>query len=277
MLFIVAAGCASKVTPTPGLPGAPVAIGDAMQAYHRADSRDALLQAIRMLERYAQDNPDDYSSRARLANAYTLLGLGYTDDIGKKEAAYSAAVRYAEEAMLTEPGFAHVWKERGVSFSLALQQLDHRHIEALSYYRSAQFLDYQECKGAMGRLLDISQMQRAVAVMDRLAQIDPNISDGTNLAMQGLYKIRQPDYLGGDDVTAQYLLERAAQDNPRNIIPRWVRAKYFAIDAGKRDLFVRDLRWVAEQPLEQLVGHRPWNIVIQRDAKALLSQASRLF
>ncbi|MGB1579875.1 MAG: TRAP transporter TatT component family protein [Nevskiales bacterium] len=277
MAFFVALGCANNITPVPAVPNSPVAIGDAMQAYEQADSRDSLLRAIRMLERYAQDHPGDYASRARLANAYSLLGMGYTQDIGGKEAAYSAAVRYAEAAMLTVPGFAHVWKERGVTFALALQQLDHRHVEAMEYYKVAQFSDYEECKGAMGRVLGISQMQRAVAVMDRLAQIDENVSWGNNRMMQGLYKLRQPDYLGGDHVTAMYMLERAIQDNLQNVAPRWGRAKYFAVPAGKRQLFVSDLRWVVEQPLDQLVGYKPWNIVIQRDARALLSQTNRLF
>lgn len=277
MLLLMLAGCAGKQSPVPGLPPKPVALTGAMEAYANVDSRKSLLRAIRMLERYALDNPDNYVSRARLANAYTLLGAGYTQDVPGKQAAYSAAVRYAEEAMLTVPGFAHLRENRGIGFELALRQLDHRHMEAMEFYKAAQFYDYDECSGVMGKLLHLNKVQRAVAVMDRMAQIDANAAWGNNRMSQGLYKLLRPDYLGGDQAQGLQLLDRAVADNPRNIVPRWGRAKYFAVQAGDRDLFKKDLRWVRRQALDELVGYRPWNVVIQREARSLLSRAGTLF
>ena len=277
LVWLLLTGCAGQPPAEAPDSSEPVTQVSALRAYAKADSRSSLLQAIRMLERYAASHPEDYESQARLANAYTLLGAGYTEDVSGKEAAYSAAIRYAEAAMMTEPGFAHVWGKRGVAFGIALQQLDHRHVEAMSFWKAALLYDYEECTGSMGKMLRYADLRRAVAVMDRLAQIDPNASWGNNLMTRGLYQLRKPDYVGGDVTAAKAMLDEAVKLNQRNLAPRWARAKFYAVLAGDRALFKRDLQWVAAQPLDDLLGYRPWNLLYQREARDLLKQTRQLF
>jgi tetratricopeptide (TPR) repeat protein len=248
-----------------------------LRAYSQADSRETVLAAIRQLERFAAAHPGDYTSRARLANAYTLYGAFYVQDVPAKEAAYTAALRYAEAAMLTVPGFAHVRQTRGVAFHFALQQLDHRHLEAMEFWKAALLYDYEECSGAMSKVLRYGQLMRAVAVMDRMDQIDRNANWGNNRLARGFYLYAMPAYMGGDVEQAQQLIGAAVQDNPRNIVPRWGRAKYVALAESDRELFKQDLQWVVAQPLDELVGYRPWNVAIQQDARRLLKQTRRLF
>ena len=255
----------------------PVDIVATMRAYAKVDSHASLSAVIRRLERYADSHPDDYSSRARLANAYTLLGAAYLQDIEAKEAAYAAAIRYAEAAMLTVPGFAHLREQRGVAFHFALQQLDHRHLEAMEFWKAALMYDYEECTGAMGKVLGYAQLHRAEAAMDRMDQIDANANWGNTRMSRGLYLYALPEYLGGDVEKGQQLIAAAVKDNPRNIVPRWGRAKYVALPAGDREQFRQDLQWVVDQPLKELVGYRPWNRAIKRDAKKLLKNTRRLF
>ncbi len=277
LLVALLCGCAGQTPIERPYSQEPVDLVSGLRAYAQSDNRDSLLHAIQLLEAYATTHPDDYESRARLANAYTLLGAGYTHKVLRKEAAYAAAIRYAEEAMLTVPGFAHVWRGRGIGFTLALQQLDHRHIEAMTFWKAAVLYDYEECTGSMGRVLRFAELRRAVAMMDRLAQIDRNVGDGNNLMAQGLYRFNMPEYLNGDLQLAEQLLAEAVEVNQRNIVPRWGRARYYALPAGDRELFRQDLRWVVDQPLDNLVGYRPWNIVIQRDARRMLKKFRSLF
>lgn len=257
--------------------GAAIDLVTALRGYAQVDGRKSLLLVIRQLEAYAAAHPADYESRARLANAYTLLGVGYSRRIEAKEAAYTAAIRHAESALLTEPGFAHVWEARGIGFKLALQQLDHRHLEAMAYLKLALLMNYLECSGPLGKLADTVSMQRAIAIMDRIAQIDANAMSGNNRFTQGLYLFARPMVLGGDREAGRSIMKTVVHNNARNLFPRWARARYVAVETGQRRQFVRDLQWVREQPLDGLVGYRPWNLMMQRHAEAMLANEDRYF
>lgn len=278
LMVVLSAGCgtAPVVTDAAASAATPVDLQEANAAYRYADSYQSLMGAIILLEAYAGQHPGDYASRARLANAYTLLGAGYSTAIADKQAAYAAAMRFGEAAMMTVPAFQAA-RARGEDFGTALQQLGEAQFEAMEFWKTALFYDFRECTGLLGKLASYARLRRAVAVMDRMAQIDREAMWGNNLFSQGIYFLAQPEIVGGSRSKSAAYLAEAAAVSALNIVPRWGRAKYFAVAMGDQALFRNDLTWVTAQPLDQLVGYRPWNLVLQREARTLLATAQQYF
>ncbi len=278
LLGVLLSACVSNAVPPEPDSGPVEAVNfaEANAAFTYADSYPSLKGAISLLERYAQQHPGDYASRARLANAYTLLGAAYSSSVADKAAAYAAAMRYGEAAMMTDPDYkaAH---DRGASFADALQALDEEHFEALEFWKTALFYDFRECTGLWDMLLSYGRLRQAVAVMERMEQIDRQAMWGNNLFSQGIYYLAQPEFVGGDkQLSAAYLAEAAAVSQ-RNIVPRWGRAKYYAVEMQDAGLFRADLSWVASQSLDKLEGYRPWNVALQREARLLLANSADYF
>lgn len=278
LILVLQVGCACR-SAAPVLESgsqAPVDLAEANAAYTYADGYQSLKGAILLLERYAAQHPDDYASRARLANAYTLLGAGYSTTVADKATAYAAAMRYGEAAMLTVPAF-RAQRAAGESFESALQTLGKAHFEAMEFWKTALFYDFRECTGLLDKLMSYGRLRKAVAVMDRMEQIERQAMWGNNLFSQGIYYLAQPEIVGGDKRKSAAYLAEAAAVSPTNIVPRWGRAKYYAVAMGDRELFRKDLQWVTAQPLDKLSGYRPWNLVLQREALALLANEKQYF
>lgn len=254
----------------------PVTYPQALAAYEVANDRNAVLHAIDVLERFARANPRDYASRARLANAYTLLGAGYTECGSEKAAMYDKAMEYALAAFNTNETYK-LARLNGMRFEEALEMLDARHMEALEFWKTAMFYSFREASGLIAKLRRYPRLKQAVAVMERQQTLDRNAMWGNNLMSWGIYFLAQPEFYGGDRDKARAYLAEAAAVSERNIVPRWGRAKYFAVAMGDVDGFRADLKWVASQPLDKLVGYRPWNVLLQREARELLAQEADMF
>ncbi len=254
----------------------PVTYPQALAAYDAADSRESLLLAIDALERYAKAHPRDYASRARLANAYTLLGAGYSEGVTAKAAAYDQAMTYALAAFNTD-GRYQLARINGQGFAGSLALLDESQMEAMEFWKTAMFYSFREASGLLGQLWRFPRLKQAVAVMERQEAIDRNAMWGNNLMSWGIYYLAQPEWYGGDREKSRAYLAEAAAVSERNIVPRWGRAKYFAVAMDDVQMFRTDLQWVAAQPLAKLEGYRPWNVLLQREARALLTQESNYF
>ncbi len=254
----------------------PVTYSQALAAFDAADSHESLLLAIDALERYARAHPGDYASRARLANAYTLLGAGYTEGGSAKARAYDQAMDYALEAFNTD-GTYQLARMNGKSFEEGLAFLDERQMEAMEFWKTAMFYSFREASGPIAKLWRYPRLKEAVAVMERQEALDRNAMWGNNLMSWGIYYLAQPEFYGGDREKARAYLAEAAAVSQRNIVPRWGRAKYFAVAMGDVDSYRSDLQWVAAQPLDELVGYRPWNLLLLREARTLLEQEELFF
>jgi tetratricopeptide (TPR) repeat protein len=277
MAMLGLAACA-HCPPPPSTPADTplVDYAQATAAYDSADSRESLLAAIHLLQRYAQAQPNDYASRARLANAYTLLGAGYSSSGADKAAAYRQAMAFAEQAFMTKVTYRQA-REGGQSFEQALALLDQEQLEALEFWKTAMFYSFREADGIWAKLIRYPRLKQAVAVMQRIEAIDRNAYWGNNLMSWGIYYLAQPEFYGGDRDKARQYLAEAASVSQRNIVPRWGRAKYFAVAMNDPALFRADLEWVAAQPLDELVGFKAWNRVLLIEAKSLLAQQAVLF
>ena len=268
MMLVMSSGCAVTATQTQ-IMQPPVSLETAMRAYDKVESRHELLAVIDMLDTYAAHNPGHYESRARLSNAYTLLGAGYSKTLTEKELAYEQAMQVAEEAMMTSSGYAEIMR-RGGSFEEAVQSLNADYIEAMEFWKTALFYSFREAQGAVNKLLRYPRLKKAVAVMEHIDRLDRNAIYGSNLMSLGIYYLALPEFAGGDRSRSAAYLMQAAAVSERSILPRWGRAKYFAVAMQDEALYTSDLKWVVAQPLNKLEGYRPWNILLQREAAEML-------
>ena len=276
-LFCTAVFCSvlTACAPSPvqsTLDAPPVDQARALAAYQQSETRQQLMVAIDLLQHHARQNPDNYQTLARLANAYTLFGAGYVRNASEKEWAYSRAMQVAEQAMMTSAHYAEVRRRNG-GFAEAVKTLDSSYLEAMEFWKTALFYRFREAKGVVDKVVRYPRLKQAVAVMEHMESLDRNAIGGSNLMSQGIYYLALPEFAGGDrELSAQYLAEAAAVSN-RSILPRWGRAKYYAVAMNDYDLYRRDLEWVAAQPIDELIGFRPWNVLLQREAAAMLSSA----
>ncbi|MGB1581041.1 MAG: TRAP transporter TatT component family protein [Nevskiales bacterium] len=269
MLGLTACGAlpATQSLPQPG-----VSLDKAMAAYERVESRADLLAAIDLLDTYAQQHPQDYASRARLANAYTLLGAGYAKTLREKADAYSRAMEVAEQAMMTSDAYAQARSGIG-SFTDAIQSLDVDYIEAMEFWKTALFYSFREAQDPISKLLRYPRLRKAVAVMQHIDSLDRNAIGGSNLMSLGIYYLALPEFAGGDRQKSAEYLAQAAAVSERSILPRWGRAKYYAVAMQDKNLYQSDLKWVVSRPLNELIGYRPWNILLQREAAQMLQSS----
>ena len=275
MFALAVSGC-SNVQPDISDTGNLANPREAYAAYEQADSRGDILIAIDLLKSVAAGNPGDYKSRARLANAYTLFGAGYARSSLEKESAYASAMYLAEQAMRTAPAFAKA-RDEGKELTAAVELLDASHIEALEFWKTALFYDFRECTELIDKISRYPRLKQAVAIMSRIEAIDRNAIWGSNIFSEGIYYLAQPEFLGGDRARSAELLAEAVAISDRSILPRWGRAKYYALAMRDYELFKDDLKWVVAQPLDNLVGFRPWNVLLKAEASSLLANPPEAF
>lgn len=241
-------------------------------AFAQVESRESLLHVIAQLEAYAARHAGHYASRARLANAYTLLGAGYSASGAAKARAYNNAMAAAEEAFETN-GSYQLARLNGQSFAQRLDYLGDEQMEALEFWKTAMFYSFREASGPVAKLWRYPRLNQAVAIMQRQEVLDRQAMWGNNLMSWGIFYLAQPEWYGGDRNKSREYLAEAVAVTQRNIVPRWGRGKYFAVAMGDMKMFRDDLSWVAAQPLEALVGYRPWNRMLQNEARQLLAQS----
>ena len=269
LLSLIGLSACSGMVAKQALPQPAASLDEAMHSYEQVESRHQLLAAIDLLDTYAEQNPGDYASRARLANAYTLLGAGYAKTLDEKASAYEKAMKAAEQAMLTSSDYAQA-RRQGRSFSTAVETLDIRYIEAMEFWKTALFYSFREAEGVLDKLLRYPRLKQAVAVMEHIERLDREAIGGSNLMSQGIYYLALPEFAGGDRLKSAKYLAEAAAVSKRSILPRWGRAKYYAVAMKDYELYRSDLQWVVAQPLKDLIGFRPWNVLLQREARGML-------
>jgi hypothetical protein len=120
-------------------------------------------------------------------------------------------------------------------------------------------------------------MARNTAVMKHLREVAPDWQHGAVHFAWGIYYLALPKVAGGDMELSRQSLDRAVEVGPHSLLPRWGRAKYYAVKTGDRQLFEDDLAWVVAQDPQQMDSPYPWNVYFQRDARAMLEDIGRYF
>jgi tetratricopeptide (TPR) repeat protein len=281
LLVILASGCAWKWSLEPVEATRPAAELDALlkeadDAVEWADDRDGVLQAIEAYERVLQADPENYKALSLAGNLYLLLGDAYTESKRGKREYFHRALALSEAAMRINPEFRKLLDD-GEDVWEACRVLSERELDAMGFWATGIFYLYKEGQSPLGQLFNFKWMGRALSILDRMVELDPEWGGGGVSFSLGIYYLGLPESVGGDrEKSAEYFAE-AMEIAPDWIINRWGRARYYHIKMGNREAFEEDMRWVLEQDPRAGGSIYPWNVYFQNDAREKLENIDDYF
>ncbi len=242
----------------------------------QADSRESIERAVAAYQAVLEVDPDSYEAYVQLAQFHLLLGDGYMASVADKKSSFRSAMLYAEGAMYTQPAFRQKIQEGEPTWD-ACRVLGAREMDAMFFWVNSVFYNFKECYGYMGQALNFRWIQRAKRVMEHMDTIDPGWGNGMLYFTWGIYYLSIPERVGGDRPKSEMYLSKAIAADPRQLVYRWGRAKYYDIKMNKPQEFQEDLEWVLAQDARLSPGHPAWNAFIMQDARRLLESMHSRF
>jgi tetratricopeptide (TPR) repeat protein len=248
----------------------------AESAVDRADTKDDLLEAIEVYETVLEADPENYKALTLAGNLYLLLGDAYTRSKSDKRRYFRRAIALNEEAMRTNAEFRRLM-EGGEEVWEACRVLTDRELDAMGFWTTGIFYLFKEGQGPLGQLFNFKWMGRALRMLERMDELDPEWGGGGVSFSLGLYYLGLPERVGGDREKSARYFAKAIETAPDWIINRWGRARYFHIKMGNREAFEEDMRWVLEQDPRTGGSIYPWNVYFQNDAREKLARVEDFF
>lgn len=248
----------------------------AREASKRAVDGEGLRAAMAAYEKVLAEDPQHYDALVTLADHSILMGTAYTESRDAKRKLYDRAMRLGERAMYTNTEFkrladggARPWEACGV--------LTEREMSAMMVWMTALLYNFKECMSSLVRVFNIRWMTHLDPMLDRMEQLDERWEDGAVPFTRAFYYFVVPRSLGGDRGKAEGSFARAVELGPNRLVIRWGRAKFFHVLEKDREGFVDDLQWVVTRDADTGADTPAWKAYAQRDAKALLQEADRIF
>lgn len=124
----------------------------------------------------------------------------------------------------------------------------------------------------------LADLPRALALMERVLELDDTYGNGSAHLVFGLYFILQPRGAGQDLDRGRSHMERAIElAGPQSLMPRVIFAEYFGKATLDDGLFKRILNAVIETDLDQYPEERLLNEIATQRAKLLIAQIDDFF
>jgi tetratricopeptide (TPR) repeat protein len=281
LVVLLACGCVwrwSWLPTEPTRPSADVAelLLRADKALDRADTREGVVAAIEAYEEVLTADPENFKALTLAGNLYLLLGDAYTSSRRDKRHSFRRAIALNEGAMRTNSEFRRL-VDGGEEVWEACRVLTDQELDAMGFWATGVFYLFKEGQGPAGQILNFRWMGRALGVLERMQEIDPEWGGGGVAFSLGIYYLGVPESVGGDrERSAQYFAQ-AIETAPSWIVNRWGRARYYHIKMENRAAFEDDMRWVLEQDPRTGGSLYPWNTYFQNDAREKLANLEDYF
>lgn len=124
----------------------------------------------------------------------------------------------------------------------------------------------------------VADVPRALALLERVMELDADHANGGAHLVFGLYKVGQPRGAGQDLVAGRAHFDRAIElAGSDALLPRVLRAEFLGKATLDRDYFVAELEKVVESPRNPDSPNALENALARERAKQLLSRADRIF
>ena len=124
----------------------------------------------------------------------------------------------------------------------------------------------------------VAELPKAVALMQRVAQLDPNYQFAGPELFFGIYYASRPAILGGDLNKAKTYFEDArARTSGKFLMTYVLEARFLGIGTQDPDLFKTLLQRVADAPAGTLPGSRLEDEVAKRKAASLMGKINDYF
>jgi len=222
-----------------------------------------------------QSDGANYEPLKTLGNLHILKGAAYETRTRAKRKAFRRALGYCEAAMMTSPAFARK-VESGSPVWEAAEALEDEHIEAIAFWATALFYQFDECLPKIAKPFNLRWIRRAEKMLKKAFSLDPDWGGGQLHFSYGIYYL-MPAVVGGDMAKAKACFDKAVATGPNWLLNRWGRAKYYCRCTGDRERFVNDLEWVIQHDPSETDGPPFWNVYCRQDARQLLSEVDRHF
>ena len=160
-------------------------------------------------------------------------------------------------------------------FRRAVRKLGPRELPALFWtaYNWANWINLNQTSPRA-----LADLPRAVAMMERVAAVDETYFYGGAHVFLGSYFGGRPKIAGGDVAAAKRHFDRALKLSGEKFLPHWVfYARYYAIPAQKKDIYVKLLKKVTGAPAGVLPSERLANIVARGRAERMLDEVDEYF
>ena len=227
-------------------------------------------RCIGLYEAVLLDNPGDYRARVQAASLYILKGTAYSRS-EEKTPAFRRAMKYAELAMYTNPGFqkavdagAYPWE--------AVSALGESEAEAMFFWVTALQYEFKEGMSLPSKVLNIGWLQRALLFLDRIETVAPAFGGGGVEFGKVICYMALPESLGGSNMKGADYMGRAVAKGSDWLFPRWARGKYYLPAKGEKKAARDELAWVASQDPAAFRDPYPWSVHFQEDSRRILSQ-----
>ncbi len=211
------------------------------------------------------------AARARIAYATAFLSR---EDRARARLMYARARDRALGVVRADRRFAAALDRPIADFEAAVAVMGPQHVPAL-YAAAGAWLGW--ILNSEGSPEALAQLSRPLAMMRRVAELDPDHDRGGVHLLLGIYFAVQPPGAGRDLERSRAHFERAQQlAGPGALMPRIAMAEYYARYAMDRELFDRLLGEV-EAAKDDPPGFELANALARRRARELKAMADEWF
>jgi len=242
-----------------------------------AVAKSAMPAELKILEGFLRTDPGNRRILATLSMGYAGYALLFVEEEDPERASrlYLRARQYGLRAMGGKAGALAEAGHSKETVQRLLSDVGPKNAEALLWTAMAWTLWIHHNLDKPAALAQLTTVQ---ACVDRMLEIQPDAFYGVPYVLKGTVLAAQPTLLGGDLKGAKTYFDRAlASTAGRFFLASYYCARYYAVAAQDRQLFVSLLTGVKDGSPEDLKGVCLINAVMKRKAAALLAAADDLF
>lgn len=205
----------------------------------QADTLAGLREDIRAWQAVLAVDASNERALLRLSSNHALMGLAYAESVGQAGEHWRKALQYAERAMALDPAFRQA-VGKGAQVWDAVGALGPERSDAIVLWLDAVRLYFQFGQSGVVRMTGAKWPDRMARVLDRLEVLGTR--PASVLVGRGYLAMVRSN--GKDVEAAGALFDQAVALASDCVKPRWARARFLNVPAGRRDAAIADLDWV---------------------------------
>ncbi len=259
-------------------------------------AREAAPGQLKTVDGFLESAPTNPIILAILAQGYAEYAFGFLEDDleslpdNEKHAAQRATIAARATASYDRAlGFAlrHIAlrdKKKEVEAALkkdvgaveaAVAKLDKKSLPGLFYGGLALASAINLNRTDLGRVADLG---KAVAMIKRAYDLDPNFANGGPAMTLGVIKASQGKAMGGDpDAAKKYFEQAIASTDNKYLLSRVMMARFYCVITENRELFEKTLKAVLATPADVFPEQRLANELAKKRAARYLARIEDLF
>jgi hypothetical protein len=238
--------------------------------------RDAMPASLVQLDGFIQAAPDD-KLLLRGAEAYFGYANAFVEDTDKKRAGilYLKAREYGLQVLKKSRAFSKALDGPAPEFTEMLKDTGKGDVPAL-FWTGNSWLSWIALN--LDRPDAVMDVPKAVALLERVVELDETYYYGSAHAALGSYYAAQPKIMGNTSEKAKQHFDRAFRiSEGKFLFMYYLYAKFYAYQIQDRDLFEKTLRMIMETPSDKYPDMTFANEVARRKAKVLLDDINNYF